>query len=139
MNAYSIPGIKIENNQSFSHEYICDLILQRLYNKTMDDICIKTRKRDILELRQVVQVILSRYSDMPLTQIGFITHKDHTTVVHSRMIINECEYTRKKYNVISSLLQKYLDFENEYKKYFTINDFHFRSYKDEIINTKSCQ
>lgn len=123
MNAYCVPGIDVINNHGINHEYICELVLNRLYNKTIADISENTRQRDILELRQVVQVILCRYSNMSLGNIGLVTgHKNHATVLHSKAVIRDAEQTMAKYHVESSVLKIYIEFETEYKNYFTINN-----------------
>ena len=69
----------------------------------------KTRKREIVQARQLVQHFAKLKLDKSLSQIGVLTGlKDHATVLHSYKTVNNLkEFNkefRKLYNEISELL-----------------------------------
>ena len=112
------------------------MILIEYYDTTLGEICIKTRKREILRMRQIVQTTLARWSKMSLQEIGILTgNRDHATVLNSKNRIENAEYLYKKYHTNSTLLTDYLRFELRYKQFLESQavkvERGFRSYKEE--------
>ncbi|MDD4211160.1 MAG: chromosomal replication initiator protein DnaA [Clostridia bacterium] len=62
----------------------------RYFNVTEDDIIGKSKKKEIVEPRQVAVYIITELLDLPLTSIGKIFNgRDHTTIIHSRDKISD--------------------------------------------------
>ena len=57
-----------------------------------------TRKREIVELRQIFLWLLRNKTTMPLKKIGAMCgNRHHTTVMHSAKLVNDLADTNKKY------------------------------------------
>ena len=57
----------------------------RYFNVTEEDIIGKSKKKEIVEPRQVAVYIITELLDLPLASIGKIFNgRDHTTIIHSR-------------------------------------------------------
>ena len=57
-----------------------------------------TRKREIVELRQIFLWLLRNKTTMPLKAIGRMCgNRHHTTVMHSTRLVNDLADTNKKY------------------------------------------
>jgi chromosomal replication initiator protein len=57
----------------------------RYFNVSEDDIIGKSKKKEIVEPRQVAVYIITELLDLPLASIGKIFNgRDHTTIIHSR-------------------------------------------------------
>jgi chromosomal replication initiator protein len=62
----------------------------RYFNVTEDDIIGKSKKKEIVEPRQVAVYIITELLDLPLASVGKIFNgRDHTTIIHSRDKITE--------------------------------------------------
>ena len=106
----------------------CSTILLQRFN-------IKIAEIGLIEniaVRQVMQTVLTRYSDLPYHKIGTMTgNKDHATISHSRRKIEKFEYLKDKYNVKHTILDFYSVFESEYIR-LTGHIRVYRSYTDEM-------
>ena len=70
-------------------------------NLCFSDIKRKTRKREIIILRQIYQSLLKKYTYMSFGQIGNITGMfDHATVMHNCKVIENLLETDKKFRLI---------------------------------------
>lgn len=108
--AYIVPGIiNLTDPISAIRIVLSD------YNMSLDEICRKTRKKSVVQYRQVIQTILSRHTKMSLSEIGkIIGGKDHATVLHSKDVINNTEFLFKKRMIKEDLYVLYSDIETKY-------------------------
>lgn len=69
---------------------------------TKEQIISKTRKREVVERRQIWQTMLLEFTGLSLSDIGSMTGgKDHATVLHSKKTINNlCESDKRVYNTV---------------------------------------
>lgn len=63
---------------------VCDL-----YRLPINDIISNSRKRTIVEARQVAIYLLNKYTDMSLVGIGRLFNRDHSTVIYSRDTVKD--------------------------------------------------
>jgi chromosomal replication initiation ATPase DnaA len=72
-------------------------------NLCFSDIKRKTRKQEIVILRQIYQSLLKKYTDMSFMEIGNITGwnggYDHATVMHNCKVIENLLETNKKFRL----------------------------------------
>ena len=62
----------------------------RYFNVNEDDLIGKSKKKEIVEPRQIAAYLMTELLDLPLTSIGKIFNgRDHTTIIHSRDKIME--------------------------------------------------
>jgi chromosomal replication initiator protein len=74
----------------------------------MDMICTDTRRREIVEPRQVIHRLLRDYTKLSLKEISLLTGgRDHATVLHSCKAINTDSELFRKYKVMSDKLKLY--------------------------------
>ena len=86
-------------------KFTCDqtiiMILERVSRETkipIDDIVRKTRKREIVEARQIAHYLAKRETSASLNAIGWeIGRKDHSTVLHSDKTVKNLLATDKLY------------------------------------------
>jgi hypothetical protein len=141
MNAYAIPGIQIAKDLVIDPMQAVEIILMASYQTTLEQICIKSRRRNVVHLRQVVQTCLARHTRMPLSEIGRMTGlRDHCTVIHSRNQVEDAEYCYKQMHFKSDLFKLYTIFEMRYKSFMEENHVkvvkHYRSYQEELKCTR---
>ncbi|MGD9901482.1 MAG: chromosomal replication initiator protein DnaA [Spirochaetales bacterium] len=75
--------------QTITPENILEKVC-KYYNVTTDDLIGKSKKKEVVEPRQVATYIITELMDLPLASIGKIFNgRDHTTVIHSRDKIAE--------------------------------------------------
>lgn len=94
-----------------------------LYNK-------KTRRRDIVERRQVAIYILRNHTDLSLSRIGGIFDKDHATALYAvRTIKNLIEVDKKiMYYVVS--------IKNKINSIFPVLDVPQKNVYEELVYVK---
>lgn len=125
INAYIIPGLK----QGITPFTVLARILEK-HNVDFNEICIKSRKREIIEYRQIVHTILKRHTSLSAHTIGTqVGMKDHCTVLWSIKAITECESLKKKHGIETGLLIKYNTIEREYLKAAGDNFKYYNSLK----------
>ena len=66
------------------------------YNITPEEIYSKSRKSLLVVARQIAMKIMKEVLEMPLTEIGRVFGKDHTTVIHGIKTINNAFDTNHK-------------------------------------------
>ncbi len=47
------------------------------------------RRKEVKSARQIMHYFLTKHSKLKVTYVGFLTERDHTTVVHSRQLVTE--------------------------------------------------
>ena len=93
-----------ENTKASTIIQVCNDIFGNGYN-VLDNIV--TRKRDIVERRQVAIYILRNHTELSLSKIGGIFKKDHATALHAiRTIKNLIEVDKKIMYYVASIKVK---------------------------------
>ena len=84
------------NAKEISIEYIQKIICD-YFKISTDTINAKTRKREIVQARQLSMYFAKKYTKLPLSLIGaYCGNKDHATVLHACRTINNLYETDKK-------------------------------------------
>lgn len=90
------------NAKEISVEYIQKIICD-YFKISTEVINMKTRKREIVQARQLSMYFAKKYTKLPLSTIGeYCGHKDHATVLHAHRTISNLYETDKK-------MQMYVD------------------------------
>lgn len=90
-------------------------IVEEYFNLNPGDIQIKTRKREILQARQIAMYFSKILTKDCLSLIGFfLGKKDHATVLHSCKTVNNLIETDKQFKIDVDEIEKRLN--NEIKK-----------------------
>jgi chromosomal replication initiator protein len=98
MNYMSLPGIKQSANVKRSSNVptlnpsTCDricLVVANYYNISLAELKSNTRKRRIALPRMIAMYFMYGRTSMTLLQIGKMFNRDHSTVIHSRTLIND--------------------------------------------------
>ena len=71
-------------------EYLCSY-----FDKSIEEITIKSRKREIILPRHMIMTYLSKY--FILSDVGRIFNLDHSTVIHAKKAINNLISTDRKF------------------------------------------
>jgi chromosomal replication initiator protein len=65
---------------------------------------ISTHKRKYVEARQIFTTLICKYSKKSLREVGDLIKRDHSTVIHSKMVVSNLYDTdinyRERYNRI---------------------------------------
>ena len=90
------------------NKFVCDY-----YNIPIEMIEVKTRKREIVQTRQVAMSLSKQYTTASLEVIGKkVGKKDHSTVLHACKIVNDLIDTDKsfryQYNSLSMKVSNYI-------------------------------
>jgi len=94
---------------------VIDDILQKTYNISLREICVKSRKKDIVRMRQIVQTILRRHTWWSLAEIGVaIGMRNHATVINSIKIIENSEFVYKKTGKKQEVYSIYKEIESQF-------------------------
>ncbi|MDR0560375.1 MAG: chromosomal replication initiator protein DnaA [Prevotellaceae bacterium] len=72
---------------------VCDF-----YHLSPEQILSGTRKREIVQARQVVMYLCKKYTNHSLAVIGSQLRKDHTTVIHADKTVRNLSDTNKTFN-----------------------------------------
>ena len=79
-------------NMDYIARYICDY-----FNVSIELILYPTRKREIVQIRQIIQFMSKHFTKESLANIGSqIGEKDHATVLHACKVVNNLYQTDKK-------------------------------------------
>ena len=94
----------------------------RFYDIPISCLNLKTRKREIVQCRQISHWLLKEYTKMSLYEIGYeIGRKDHATVLYSRKTINNLMETdnrfREHMKIIISRFEKERNRDQEKKEH----------------------
>lgn len=86
---YAAPGIKSPISYKYDNDSIqiqVDMIFDiicKYFGFKREDICSRSRKRELIVPRQILIWFLKNKCKLTLTKIGEIFGLDHTTVIHS--------------------------------------------------------
>lgn len=124
MNAYVIPGLK---NMRIPARYfvlmygitpmdIVGLVCET-YNVSYDQLTHKTRRRYIVEARQVLAYMLAKKMGLTLSEVGkkYLGGRDHTTVIHSINQFNALYDTEEYFRIKADLIIEKISTWNESK------------------------
>lgn len=91
-------------------EVSIDIILKvvsEFYNISIENLCSKSRKRDIVQARQMVMYFAKKYTNLSLASIGSqIGNRDHATVLHAHKVIGDLLETDKEFKKQYETLDK---------------------------------
>lgn len=92
--------------KEISIEYIQKVICDQ-FHISIDMINAKTRKREIVQARQLSMYFAKKYTKLPLSTIGaYCGNKDHATVLHACRTINNLYETDKKIRLAIDEIEK---------------------------------
>lgn len=75
---------------------------------SMDALKSKSRKREIVEARQIAMAIMCKERCASLAEIGFFFGgRDHSTVIHARTTVNDLIFTDKSFHTKYRLCLQY--------------------------------
>ncbi len=101
-------AVKIDN-----HPLTIDDILEKVcshYKVTQQNVFSKSRKRNLVQVRQISMYLASKYTKMPAGRIGqLIGNRDHSTVIHS------CNTIEKRLKVDKAFSAELSSIENSFK------------------------
>lgn len=102
--------IKISPKMTRKNTYIPDRIIKSVRYVTgvdMREIKSKSRIKHITEARHLLNYCLRKYTYMTTKEVGKVTNRDHSTVLHSGKVIqNDVFYDPQLYRIITSLRGK---------------------------------
>lgn len=101
-SVYALPGIV--RRQPKPEEI--DRAVAREYGLAVADLSIKSRKREIVEPRQVGMYLNKKYTPLSLGNIGARYRKDHATVLHAYKTVKNLKDTDRYF---SARLQTIVD------------------------------
>ena len=78
------------NNRNLKMKDISEIVCN-YFEVDEKDIFVRTRKREILNVRQIIQFFSEKYTNLSLIEIGNYLDIgfDHTTIIHSRKTIED--------------------------------------------------
>ena len=101
-------AVKVDN-----HPLTVDEILEKVcrhYNVEQRQVSSKSRKRDLVQVRQVSMYLAQKYTKMPAGRIGqLIGNRDHSTVIHS------CNAIEQRLKVDKIFSAEITSIENSFK------------------------
>jgi chromosomal replication initiator protein len=96
------------------HEMSVDYILQMVsdyYNMEREEILSNTRKREIVQARQVAMYLSKQFTKTSLKSIGVqLGDKDHATVLHAIKAVNNLRETDRHFKVEIEELETKLEY-----------------------------
>jgi chromosomal replication initiator protein len=94
--------------KEISIEYI-QKIVSDYFAISIEQINARTRKREIVQARQLCMYFAKKYTKLPLSSIGAACgNKDHATVLHACKTINNLQETDKKMRLYIEDIEKKL-------------------------------
>jgi chromosomal replication initiator protein len=95
MNYMCIPGIPTSRSKcrpmigsNFERDVIIKVVCEH-FSISIEELIDKSRRRPIVYRRQILMFLLVYYTRDTYQEIGNIFNKDHTTVIHSKDLIND--------------------------------------------------
>ena len=67
------------------------------YDMRPEEIFQRSRKRFIVEPRQIIQYLLKEYSELTLERMGNLTKRDHSTILNSYQVVTDLCASDPKY------------------------------------------
>ena len=96
------------SNRELSVDYISKVVCD-YFNMSVDALQAKTRKRDIVQARQIAMYFSKSLTKSSLSSIGSqIGHKDHATVLHACKTVNNLKDTDKNFRVYVDEIERKL-------------------------------
>jgi chromosomal replication initiator protein len=65
------------------------VVVCNIYKIPINDIVSKSRKRNVVEPRQIIMYLLTKYTTLSLVSIGRLFNYDHSTVIYSRDTVKD--------------------------------------------------
>ncbi len=94
-----VEKLTIKYKRDISVDKIAELVA-KYYNIPKEKLSEKTRKRDIVQARQISMYLAKKYTKTSLSTIGRkIGNKDHSTVLHSYKVVSDLLKTNKKFKL----------------------------------------
>ena len=101
-------AVKVDN-----HPLTVDDILEKVckhYNVETKHVSSKSRKRDLVQARQISMYLAQKYTKMPASRIGqLIGNRDHSTVLHS------CNMIEQRLKIDKNFSEEIASIENSFK------------------------
>jgi chromosomal replication initiator protein len=101
-------AVKVDN-----HPLTVDDILEKVckhYNVETKHVSSKSRKRDLVQARQISMYLAQKYTKMPASRIGqLIGNRDHSTVIHS------CNMIEQRLKIDKNFSEEIASIENSFK------------------------
>jgi chromosomal replication initiator protein len=101
-------AVKVDN-----HPLTVDEILEKVcrhYNVEQRQVSGKSRKRELVQVRQVSMYLAQKYTKMPAGRIGqLIGNRDHSTVIHS------CNAVEQRLKIDKAFCAEISSIENSFK------------------------
>lgn len=89
-------------------------MLQKAFKVSIEEISERTRKRKVVQLRQIGMWWLKNYTRMPLRQIGSLFGGfDHTTVLYASKTVENLKETNEEFRAMTSHFLAFAQEENE--------------------------
>lgn len=96
MNYWVIPAMPNRLRNATSKRILS--IITKETDTSIDDIISKTRKREVVQARQMYHHFMRKYTKLSLTRIGDMTGgREHATVLHSLKTVNNLVETDKSF------------------------------------------
>jgi len=108
LSYFTAPGIPIRPLTHGSKASVIMKVVTDAYKTTYEDIAVKSRKREVLEPRQVVCWMMHRHAKITLREIGEYFNTDHTTVIHCVQVVNNLMATEPEFK------KKVMDIQRKY-------------------------
>ncbi len=90
---YAIPGLDESKPQHVVERVVC-----RVFNIEPKLLHLKTRKREIVEARQVAMHFIAKYSRLTYSCIGaYFGNYDHSTIVHAIKMVKNLSFSDRMY------------------------------------------
>lgn len=116
--------ISVKKRGSYFIKNIVEIVARQKH-MTPERLKKKSRKREIVEARQLAMYLAKEYTTASLATIGYeIGKKDHATVLHSCKVVNNLQETYGNYRGIFYILKEKVETE--------IEDFEYSKYEPEI-------
>ena len=109
-NKWIIPGLKELKGNVDAIVYVTELACSK-YGKQKEDVMKRTRKREFLKIRQIIQALLkNNFPKLTLSEIGEkCGNKDHATVLHSCRAVSNLFDTdkvfREEYQELNNMIK----------------------------------
>lgn len=109
IHPYTYLGLRgvAEKNSKDKVENIKEIVC-KVTDVDFNELISKSRKRNITEARQLFHYFVRRETNLSLTQIGQMTNRDHSSVIHSINFVNDSKFyypeLRNKLTQVNELL-----------------------------------
>lgn len=121
ISPYVMPGIsksrfsvygkrldKINKDKMLPSHMVIETVCEAI-GFDIERIRLKTRKREVVEVRQMAMLFVYKYSHMPLAEVGWVFKKDHATVLHAIRTMKNLVETDKNIAAIHKVIDEKLN------------------------------